>query len=85
MYVCVCSAVSETEVQAAIEAGATTREAVTLACKAGGDCGACHGMIRTMIEDHDGAVSGPPASSAPVSGTAERLLPDSALVRTRAA
>jgi bacterioferritin-associated ferredoxin len=51
VYVCVCLAVSETEVRDAIEGGATTREAVTRACRAGGDCGACHQMIEDMIED----------------------------------
>ena len=57
MYVCVCLAITDKQVQAAIESGALTREDVTRACKAGGDCGACHGMIREMIEDHieDGA------------------------------
>lgn len=81
MYVCVCLAVSKTEVQGAIDSGAMTREAVTRACKAGGDCGACHGMIETMIEDHIDEMScgmRPPASG-------ERLLPETALVRTRAA
>lgn len=83
MYVCVCLAVSEDEVREAIESGATTREAVTRACKAGGDCGACHGMIATMIEDHveEGALARCGASVPP----GERLLPDGALVRTRAA
>ena len=52
MYVCVCLAVTEAEVEAAIADGATTREAVTRACRAGGDCGACHGMIDSKIEDH---------------------------------
>ncbi|MBX3264838.1 MAG: (2Fe-2S)-binding protein [Labilithrix sp.] len=82
MYVCVCLAVSDQEVRSAIESGATTREAVTRVCGAGGDCGACHGMIATMIEDHveeSGPIVCCPASAA------ERLVPDSALVRTRAA
>jgi|GEM_PF-1541442 len=52
MYVCVCKAVTEAEVEAAIADGATTREAVTRVCRAGGDCGACHGMIDAKIEDH---------------------------------
>jgi bacterioferritin-associated ferredoxin len=52
MYVCVCLAVTEAEVRSAIEAGATTREVVTKHCRAGGDCGACHGMIDQMIEEH---------------------------------
>jgi len=50
MYVCVCNAVTDREVGAAIDAGADTREAVTRACGAGGDCGACHAMIEDMVE-----------------------------------
>lgn len=52
MYVCCCKAVTEADVRATIAAGAHTRQAVTRACKAGGDCGACHQMIEDMIEDH---------------------------------
>jgi bacterioferritin-associated ferredoxin len=51
MYVCVCRAVTDKEVKAAIEAGADTVQAVTKACCAGEDCGACHGVIEDMIED----------------------------------
>jgi bacterioferritin-associated ferredoxin len=76
-------AVSEAAVREAIENGAITREAVTRVCGAGGDCGACHGMIATMIEDHI-EESGPIACRPPVSAV-ERLVPDAALVRTRAA
>jgi bacterioferritin-associated ferredoxin len=50
MFVCVCHAVGDREVNRAIEAGATTREQVTRACRAGGDCGACHQMIEDMID-----------------------------------
>ena len=81
MYVCVCLAVTDREVREAIESGATTREAVTRACSAGGDCGACHGMISTMIEDHLDDLG--PVRCCP-SGTTE-LVPETALVRTRAA
>jgi bacterioferritin-associated ferredoxin len=83
MYVCVCLAVTEAEVKAAIDSGATTRDAVTRACRAGGDCGACHGMISTMIEDHLEDQSGPIACRPPVS--AEQLVSEASLVRTRAA
>jgi bacterioferritin-associated ferredoxin len=51
MYVCICRAVKEESVRAAIEAGAETVEAVTAACCAGDDCGACHDVIEEMIED----------------------------------
>lgn len=86
MYVCVCLAVTESAVKEAIEGGATTRDAVTRACGAGGDCGACHGMIATMIEDQ--VEAGAPSVRAccpPAAASAERLVPDAALVRTRAA
>lgn len=52
MYVCLCRAVTEQEVRASIDAGADTVEAVTAACCAGDDCGACHGSIEDMIEKH---------------------------------
>jgi bacterioferritin-associated ferredoxin len=94
MYVCVCLAVTESEVEAAIAGGAHTREAVTRACRAGGDCGACHGAIDMKIEDHlDTGVSGviacpsrPPL--APVHDdlvSAESLVRGSARARGRAA
>ena len=55
MYVCICRAVTEQEVKSTIEAGAKTVEAVTQACCAGDDCGACHSTIEDMIEDRWGA------------------------------
>jgi bacterioferritin-associated ferredoxin len=58
MFVCVCHAVPESEVHASIAAGATTREDVTRACRAGGDCGACHGMIEDMLEAADEVAGG---------------------------
>jgi bacterioferritin-associated ferredoxin len=73
MYVCICLAVTESEVEGAIANGAHTREAVTRACKAGGDCGACHHAIENMIEDHL------------EDQTCPGLVAASALVRTRAA
>jgi bacterioferritin-associated ferredoxin len=49
MYVCVCKAVCDREVEAAIDDGATSVEAVTNACGAGGDCGACHKEIADRL------------------------------------
>ena len=57
MYVCVCKAVTDKEVEAAIDAGAHTVAAVTAACQAGGDCGACRGMIDDMIDEKTGCCS----------------------------
>ena len=72
MYVCCCNAVTDREVADAIDSGATTRVEVTRACGAGGDCGACHGMIEDMLE-------------AKLSGEDAQLVPAAALVRERAA
>ena len=73
MYVCVCLAVTDQEVNAAIEGGAETRQEVTRACGAGGDCGACHEMIEDMLD----------ARRAEADGVT--LIPAAALVRERAA
>jgi bacterioferritin-associated ferredoxin len=54
MWVCICNTVADHEINAAIDAGAATRESVTSACGAGGDCGACHEMIEEMIDDRGG-------------------------------
>jgi bacterioferritin-associated ferredoxin len=54
MYVCVCKAVTDREVEQAIDAGACTVADVTRACGAGGDCGACRGMIDDMLEERRG-------------------------------
>jgi bacterioferritin-associated ferredoxin len=64
MYVCVCRAVKEETVRAAIEAGAKSVEAVTSACCAGDDCGACHATIEEMIEERHGSVT--PSRKLPV-------------------
>jgi bacterioferritin-associated ferredoxin len=58
MYVCVCRAVTEQQVKSAIDAGATTVSAVRLACRAGDDCGACHGLIDELIEERRSDGSG---------------------------
>jgi bacterioferritin-associated ferredoxin len=87
MYVCVCLAVTEAEVEAAIAAGAQTRAAVTSACRAGGDCGACHGMIETKIEDHlEAQAQATPCQHAPVAEeSGPQLISAGSLVRIRAA
>ena len=58
MYVCLCKAVSDSEVGEAIAEGARTVDAVGSACGAGTGCGACRPMIHEMIE-----LSGTPCSS----------------------
>jgi bacterioferritin-associated ferredoxin len=55
MFVCSCFAITDKTIQGAIDDGAESVAAVTRACKAGGDCGACHTMIAEMIDRSDGA------------------------------
>ena len=57
MFVCVCLAVTEREVLAAIDGGASSVAAVTRACRAGGDCGACRGHIAKMIDEREELLS----------------------------
>ena len=57
MFVCVCNAVCDRAVDKAIEDGACTREEVTAACGAGGDCGACHVTIEDRIEAREELLS----------------------------
>lgn len=51
MYVCVCRAVTHVRVNAVIDAGAQTVDAVTAACGAGSDCGACREKIGEMVAE----------------------------------
>ena len=86
MYVCVCLAVTEAEVEAAIAAGAHSLPAVTSACRAGGDCGACHGMIETKIEDHlEAQLAAATACPTSAEQSGPQLISPAALVRIRAA
>jgi bacterioferritin-associated ferredoxin len=67
MYVCICRAVTDRDVCRVIDGGAHTVADVTRACRAGGDCGACHAHIEDMIADRkDGLISlrVPPSSRA---------------------
>jgi bacterioferritin-associated ferredoxin len=57
MYVCICRAVSDDKVKAAIDAGARSVDDVTAACCAGDDCGACHATIEALIEERHGSVA----------------------------
>ncbi|HLK38493.1 MAG TPA: (2Fe-2S)-binding protein [Polyangiaceae bacterium] len=65
MYICICRAVTEEQVKQAIDDGAVSVEAVTRACCAGDDCGACHGVIEELIEER---TVGPGPRKLPVLG-----------------
>jgi len=49
MYVCICTGVTDTQVQSCIAAGAGTIDAVGDACGAGTGCGSCHDHIDVIL------------------------------------
>lgn len=51
MIVCLCRAVSDTEVGHAIAEGARSVREIARRCRAGTGCGTCVPMIAEMIED----------------------------------
>ena len=51
MIVCVCRAVSDRVIRAAVVAGASTVSEVSRACRAGSCCGACRPAIAQLIKD----------------------------------
>ena len=51
MYVCLCRAVTSRSIVSSIHAGATTVDAVGLACGAGTGCGKCQETIALLLRD----------------------------------
>ena len=49
MYVCICRAVTESQLEALAGSGVDTIDAVEKACGAGGDCGTCREDIRRVL------------------------------------
>ncbi|MCA1683280.1 MAG: (2Fe-2S)-binding protein [Actinobacteria bacterium] len=60
MYACLCRAVSERNVRAAVADGATTVAQVRAACGAGTGCGGCLPALRRLLREdrllHEGPV-----------------------------
>jgi bacterioferritin-associated ferredoxin len=51
VFACICRAVTEDQVHAAIDAGATTVEAVANATRAGTGCGSCRPVVEGLIDE----------------------------------
>jgi bacterioferritin-associated ferredoxin len=49
MYVCICAAVTDTEIRSCIARGARTVEEVGDGCEAGTGCGSCHDHIDVFL------------------------------------
>jgi bacterioferritin-associated ferredoxin len=54
MVLCICRAVTERELEAAIEGGATTLAAIAEKLGAGSDCGCCTDEIEERLESRTG-------------------------------
>jgi bacterioferritin-associated ferredoxin len=52
VFACICRAVTDNEVCAAVDEGATTVEAVAGQTRAGTGCGTCRDHLRDLIEEH---------------------------------
>lgn len=50
MILCLCRGVSDHTVETVISAGAHTVGEIERTCGAGGDCGACSGLIEALVE-----------------------------------
>ena len=51
MYACICNAVTVDQVAAAVDAGATSLDAVASATRAGTDCACCHDHLEDIIAE----------------------------------
>jgi bacterioferritin-associated ferredoxin len=54
MIVCHCQRVTDRAIRASIRAGATTEEAVTEMCGAGGYCGGCVPAVTEILDEERG-------------------------------
>jgi len=60
MYVCICKAVTDSQIRAAISQGACTRKDLAQCLKVGRDCGKCNAEVRELLHLH-----APPLACAP--------------------
>lgn len=54
MIVCLCRGLSERELRRMVAAGAQSTEAISAACGAGADCGACLSMLDRLVDETAG-------------------------------
>jgi bacterioferritin-associated ferredoxin len=50
MYVCVCKAVTDSQIKSAIENGVCTRKQLFQSLGIGGDCGKCNKQVRELLD-----------------------------------
>ncbi|WP_119632425.1 (2Fe-2S)-binding protein [Methylocaldum marinum] len=71
MYICICKAVTESQICEAIRSGACTRKDISACLKAGTACGKCNPEIRNLlrsVRSENGGVTAVRANEAAVYG-----------------
>jgi bacterioferritin-associated ferredoxin len=58
MIVCLCRGISEHEILRVMATGAGTPDAITAACGAGGDCGACTVLLADLLAESESTTVG---------------------------
>ncbi len=67
MYVCICNAVTERQVNEAIDAGATTIKALSNQLGVGTQCGTCVGCAKECLQKAQQSKANYPANVFPIS------------------
>mgnify|MGYP003394548946 CR=1 FL=1 len=52
MYVCVCKAVTDTQIKCAIDQGLNSRRELFKCLGVGGDCGKCNPQVKELLGNH---------------------------------
>jgi bacterioferritin-associated ferredoxin len=52
MYICVCKAVTDTQIKHAISEGVCSRRELFKCLGVGGDCGKCNPDVKELLHDH---------------------------------
>lgn len=52
MYVCVCKAVTDTQIKRAINEGVSSRRELFKCLGVGGSCGKCNPHVKELLHDH---------------------------------
>lgn len=63
MFVCMCMALTESDVRSCVRGGAATVEEIGECCGAGTGCGGCHETVRLVLEGGSVLHPGAPPSS----------------------
>lgn len=53
MYVCVCKAITDTQIKRAIDEGVSSRRELFKCLGIGGDCGKCNPQVKELLQDHN--------------------------------